>query len=124
MRRRRWEYEDWPSENRRWGMWLAGGIALLAISYILGIWTGAALTRGRSQTTVEYIPPQTGNTTSTSGALTPIPGVEDTTIVTQIYNRVKTASSPSRPCPAANRRRATPKKISAPAFSSITMAIS
>lgn len=89
MRRRRWDYEDWPSENRRWGLWLAGGTALLAICYILGIWTGAALTRGSSQTTVEYVPPQTGNTTSTSGSLTPIPGVEDTTIVTEIYNRVK-----------------------------------
>ncbi|GLG00015.1 2-alkenal reductase [Alicyclobacillus hesperidum subsp. aegles] len=90
MGRRFDEFDDWPGDGRRRRTVLLPSIvAGLAVFYVLGIWTGAAISHSGHQTTVEYVPSVASNGSGSGSSTTAIPGVDNTTLVTDIYNRVK-----------------------------------
>lgn len=92
---RRWdEFDSWPDERRRgrkrYVIW-PSAVAAVAVFYVLGIWTGAAISHPNSN--VVYVPsPNQGQNSSSnqsSSGQSPLPGVSGSTIVTDIYNRTK-----------------------------------
>ncbi|WAH35841.1 S1C family serine protease [Alicyclobacillus dauci] len=93
---RRWnEFDDWPSERRgkrfKGAVW-PSVVAGLAVFYVFGIWTGAAIAHPRSSV-VSYVPSPGNNNASQSSAASqgnsPLPGVADSNLVTNIYNQTK-----------------------------------
>lgn len=110
--RRRWnEYDDWPESprgrrtKRLWPTALAG----LAVAYIVGIFSGAAIVHTGNSNSVSYVPAkrspnsgqqngastaQTGGSNASQNAgtgATSLPGVSGSNLVTGIYNQSKSS---------------------------------
>lgn len=96
MGRRYDDFDHWTSEGRggraKRVIW-PGVIAGLAVFYVLGIWTGAAIAHpGRSN--IVYVPQASSGSSANSGSSSDasgagLPGVGSTTLVTDIYNQTK-----------------------------------
>lgn len=100
MARRDDDFDGWPRERRRaraMTLLVPGMVVGFAVFYVAGIWTGAAFVHSGQPAKVEYIPqaPANGNgngNTASGGSGNPtsaLPDVSNTTLVTDIYNRVK-----------------------------------
>lgn len=101
--RRRWnEYDDWPEEprHRRRSVVWPGVIAGVAVAYVVGIFSGAAIVHSGRSNAITYVPAensQGGGRTAGSSGTSPsngttassTPGVGNTTLVTDIYNETK-----------------------------------
>lgn len=92
---RRWnEFDDWPEQGRggkrRASVLWPSIVAGLAVFYVFGIWTGAAIAHPSRSNVVAYLPsPNTGGSSTSSGANPSTSGTSDSNVVTNIYNATK-----------------------------------